>query len=77
MRDEGRCQLQLLCNGEWLPFKLSTLEHVLPLCRGGTDSLDNLVLACGPCNQEGSKAYNIYGKIYGKLIVDEYFTTAL
>lgn len=26
------------------------LEHVIPLKRGGKHSLDNLVLACKPCN---------------------------
>ncbi len=26
-------------------------EHIVPLSRGGPDSVDNLVLACAPCNQ--------------------------
>ena len=25
-------------------------EHIIPLARGGPDSIDNLVLACRPCN---------------------------
>jgi hypothetical protein len=25
-------------------------EHILPLSRGGSDTVDNLVLACAPCN---------------------------
>lgn len=25
-------------------------DHVLPQAQGGTDTLDNLVLACGDCN---------------------------
>lgn len=34
-----------------VPFKFkATLDHVIPRCRGGRDSLDNLVLACEPCN---------------------------
>lgn len=27
-----------------------TLDHVVPRCRGGTDSYANLVAACEPCN---------------------------
>lgn len=27
------------------------LDHVIPVSQGGTDHLDNLVAACGPCNQ--------------------------
>jgi 5-methylcytosine-specific restriction endonuclease McrA len=26
-------------------------EHAIALCKGGTDSIDNLVPACRPCNQ--------------------------
>ena len=26
------------------------VDHVIPRCKGGTDDLDNLVTACGPCN---------------------------
>lgn len=27
------------------------VEHVIPLSRGGSNRLDNLVLSCGPCNR--------------------------
>lgn len=27
-----------------------TVDHVVPLCRGGTNSVDNVVLACDECN---------------------------
>lgn len=27
-------------------------EHVIPISRGGPDTLDNMVRACAPCNQE-------------------------
>lgn len=27
-----------------------TVDHVIPLCRRGTNSIDNLVLACASCN---------------------------
>ena len=28
----------------------ATLEHIIPLVRGGSNELQNLALACGPCN---------------------------
>lgn len=31
--------------------KMATLDHVIPQSEGGTDSLDNLVIACANCNQ--------------------------
>lgn len=30
----------------------STIEHVIPLARGGLDNANNRVLACKPCNNE-------------------------
>ena len=33
---------------QYVPF---TVDHVLPLAQGGTDALDNLALACFPCNR--------------------------
>lgn len=34
----------------------ATLEHIVPRNHGGTDSLDNLALACAGCNQgKGSR----------------------
>jgi len=34
-----------------------TVEHIIPKCHGGDDSLDNTALACGPCNHQ--KGYRI------------------
>jgi 5-methylcytosine-specific restriction endonuclease McrA len=31
-----------------------TWDHKIPVCRGGTDDLDNLVLACEVCNRAKS-----------------------
>jgi 5-methylcytosine-specific restriction enzyme A len=28
----------------------TTVDHILPRARGGTDALDNLQAMCGPCN---------------------------
>jgi 5-methylcytosine-specific restriction protein A len=33
------------------PFKALTLDHVVPLARGGTTSPGNVVPACRTCNQ--------------------------
>jgi hypothetical protein len=30
----------------------ATLDHVIPLSRGGINNMNNYVLACSPCNQE-------------------------
>lgn len=35
----------------------STVEHVIPLHRGGLDNANNRVLACKPCNQ--SRGHNM------------------
>ncbi|WP_155053930.1 HNH endonuclease [Streptomyces blattellae] len=35
-----------LCN----VAKATTADHVLPLSKGGTNHIDNLRPACGPCN---------------------------
>jgi 5-methylcytosine-specific restriction endonuclease McrA len=33
-----------------------TIDHVIPRCRGGSDSWENLTIACEPCNtKKGSK----------------------
>lgn len=42
-------------NCHWCQVRLtvgnSTVEHVIPLYRGGLDNANNRVLACKPCNQ--------------------------
>ncbi|MCL6482338.1 MAG: HNH endonuclease [Firmicutes bacterium] len=45
-REAGRCFycLRLLTRGKW------TLDHIVPLARGGTDGTDNLVACCVRCN---------------------------
>jgi 5-methylcytosine-specific restriction endonuclease McrA len=46
LRDEGRCQY---C-GTHVERKESTLDHVLPVSKGGKTTWENTVNACGPCN---------------------------
>jgi len=45
-RDNFTCQY---C-GRTLPSSDLTLDHVLPRCRGGKTTWDNVVAACKPCN---------------------------
>lgn len=44
----GRCWY---CGWTLNPFENFVIEHVLPLCRGGSNDISNLVPACSPCNE--------------------------
>jgi len=39
------------CN-EKLTKETATLDHVIPLAKGGLNNMNNYVLACEPCNQK-------------------------
>lgn len=43
------------CRAE-LELEASTVDHVIPLSRGGSNRDDNVVLACQPCNQRRGNA---------------------
>jgi 5-methylcytosine-specific restriction endonuclease McrA len=45
-RDGSACYL---CHKELSEYEI-TLDHVIPLCRGGTHTADNLKVACRSCN---------------------------
>lgn len=47
-----------------------TIDHVVPICNGGTHTLDNIVFACHSCNswKSGSNA-NEFGRRFGLLLV--------
>lgn len=45
-RDKGRCHI---C-GRKPDEKLLTLDHLIPLARGGTHTAENLAVACLSCN---------------------------
>lgn len=47
-RDGGKCQY---CSKD-LTKSESTYDHVLPKSRGGKTDWDNIVIACGKCNQK-------------------------
>lgn len=50
IRDMYACQYCF----EKLPFKQITLDHVIPLCRGGKTNWTNIVAACKDCNEDKS-----------------------
>ena len=66
-RDSGTCYLcGCTCNfNDWKPGKIRkwsagdtypTIDHVIPISKGGTDTLDNVRLACWKCNMsKGAK----------------------
>lgn len=55
------------CDLNWLT---ATLDHVVPKSKGGTDTIDNLVLACQPCNVQ--KADRLLGEgVDPSLHIDE------
>ena len=45
-RDDGKCQY---C-GKRFPSSELSLDHIIPTCRGGTTTWENLVCACVRCN---------------------------
>jgi len=49
-RDDNTC---LYCGKIYETHKL-TLDHVIPQCKGGLNTWDNLVTACKKCNNEKS-----------------------
>lgn len=44
---DGKCWY---CGIQTNPFRDFTIDHVMPLVKGGSDSLDNLVPCCKSCN---------------------------
>ena len=42
-----------------LPADAATIDHVIPVTRGGTDDSSNLVLACHACNRKNGNTLPI------------------
>lgn len=47
---KGECHY---CHGHFAPDQL-TMDHIIPVARGGTSDKSNVVPACFPCNQAKS-----------------------
>ncbi len=48
------------CGNVFLSREL-TIEHKIPICLGGNSNIENIDVACAPCNQaRGREAWMIY-----------------
>lgn len=57
-RDHGICYLcgkHLYLTDDYNRKSAPTIEHVIPICKGGTNSWDNVRLACRDCNVKKGK----------------------
>ncbi len=45
-KNKGRCAI---C-GEFVPYDAFTVDHIIPLAKGGTNELNNLQCTCKTCN---------------------------
>jgi hypothetical protein len=48
----GRALVLKVRGNRPLPANFATLDHIIPVARGGETTVDNLVLACKACNNE-------------------------
>ena len=56
-RSRGRCA----CCGKKLTTKTMTMDHIIPLSRGGKNEAENLVALCEDCNKKkGNMMYLPY-----------------
>lgn len=46
-----------------------TVDHVIPLAKGGVDTLDNLALACFHCNRRKSDRLTVLDTVTGKEVL--------
>lgn len=60
-RTEGHCGI---C-GKFIPLEEYTIDHIIPLSKGGTNALDNLQACCGFCNKakDDSTGEDFYNRI--------------
>lgn len=58
-RDGNVCQL---CQESMINMSEVTLDHIIPLCKGGTDSIINLRLVHEACNRERGAGFFNFDK---------------
>ena len=63
IQDKVRKRANYLCEychaSEKWQYVRFTIDHVIPLTLGGSDTLDNLALACFHCNRRKSDKLNV------------------
>lgn len=65
------CAKCCYCNKQF-PTNQLTIEHKIPLCMGGTSNIENIDIACGPCNRaKGKEAWQIQRKLNRERFVYE------
>lgn len=60
-RDGNSCRY---CLREFGPWLLATIDHIRPRSKGGSDSIDNLCLACTDCNAEKADQLGVKAGAY-------------
>jgi hypothetical protein len=47
-----------------LSFRQATVEHIIPISKGGPDKIENLTIACGSCNSSRMNySFDVWKKI--------------
>lgn len=72
IQEQVRRRAKYLCEychaSEQWQYVAFTMEHIVPLSRGGTDDLDNLALACFPCNRRKSDKLTAIDPVSGEVV---------
>lgn len=63
IRDKGKCGI---C-GKFIPLNEFTIDHIVPISKGGTYNYDNLQCCCFKCNQ--LKSNEMPDDFYGKMFI--------
>lgn len=63
MRQDGICYLcqQPMVFSEADHPRYATIDHIVPMARGGGDNFANLALACNDCNHD--KGHKLYKEV--------------
>ena len=64
---DGKCAI----SGSYVNFDDMTVDHIVPLSRGGTNAMRNLRLACRTCNRsKGNLSDEEFCRLAFKIIVN-------